>query len=253
MNVTESVMSALKTKVASLGFTKQELKGVAAVIANNLALDENAEEDVVNAAVDKAVNTMIPILQLAQSQANRSIEKFKTEQEAKNAKKQKATTPDSDTDDDDDEMDDSEGNDLSRRQPTPSKVRTKTTATNKQQNTPPDWATALMAKMDALNNEVNRLQAEKQTNTRRQRLENVLKDTGTFGQQMLKNFAKMTFENDDDFDDYVSEVETSAKDFKTEQSNANLKSLSKHPNVGKEGGGSKELTASEIDSIVAAM
>lgn len=232
MNYLDVVLKALKPKVASFGFTRKEIESVAAVIADNLNLNENAEEEVVDAAIDKAVNTMVPVLQLAQSQASRTIEKFKTERK-KESEEEKGVE-----ESDDDNSDKS-----------PTVKRTPTTRSTKE--VPPEWANSLINTVAELREELGGLKNEKLVNSRKQRLENALKDTGVMGQQTLRNFAKMKFENDEEFDDYLAEVETSVKDFRKEQSDASLKTLGKHPAHGNDS--NKELTDSEIDKIVGAM
>lgn len=237
MSITTSVYNVLKPKVASFGFTQKELQSAAAVIADNLNLDENATEEVVTTAIDKAVNTMIPFLQLAQSQASRSIEKFKTEQ----AGKSKRTEDELDTGDDDTEPKRAY---TKKNEPTPK-------LSEQAQNTTPEWANGLIDTVKTLQAELLGLKNEKLSNYRKQKLEEALKDTGAFGKQTIRSFNKMKFDSDDEFDEYLSDVENSVKDYRKEQSNANLKTMEKHPAIG--GENSKELTDSEIDKIVNAM
>ncbi len=232
MNYLDVVLKALKPKVAPFGFTRKEIESVAAVIADNLNLNENAEEEVVNAAVNKAVNTMIPVLQLAQSQASRTIEKFKAERKKESEEEEGV-----------EENDDDNSGKL------PTVKKTPTPRPNKE--APPEWANSLINTVAELREELGGLKNEKLVNSRKQRLENALKDTGVMGQQTLRNFAKMKFENDEEFDDYLAEVETSVKDFRKEQSDASLKTLGKHPAHGNDS--NKELTDNEIDKIVGAM
>lgn len=225
MNNTEKVYDALKPKVASLGFTKKELESVAAVIADNLSLEEDAEEDVVNAAIEKAVNTMIPVLQVAQSQASRSIEKFK----AANAKGQSRSADDDDTEP------------KSKEQDAP------------KANAVPDWAQSLLDSVSSLKLEVNGLKSEKLTSTRKAKLEAALKDTGAFGTQTMRSFAKMNFNDDNDFDEFLTEVKESVKDLQKERNDKALESLNKHPNGYSAAGQAKEVTDAEIDKIVASL
>jgi hypothetical protein len=70
------VLAVMKPKVASLGFTTEELEGVAATIAGNLL--EDATEEQINSAIDGA----LPLLKLSQSAVNRIV----------NAAKKKAKT-----------------------------------------------------------------------------------------------------------------------------------------------------------------
>lgn len=232
MEITSRVFDALKPRVASFGFTKKELQSVAAVIADNLSLDENAEEEVVDAAIDKAVNTMVPVLQLAQSQASRAIEKFKVERKQEEQ----------------DGQEDDENGEAAK--PTARKTPPATKPQPPQDSTP-TWAQNLICSVAKLETELGSLKNEKLTTSRKQRLETALKDTGAFGSQTLRSFNKMKFDNDEEFDEYLSDVETSVREFRKEQSNAGLKALEKHPAKG--GEKTEELTDSEIDKIVAAL
>ena len=239
----ELVYKTLKPKVASLGFTKNELESAAAVIADNLHLEDDATEEVVNATIDKAVNTMIPVLQLAQSQASRTIEKFKSEQD------KKAQSVGEADDDDDDENDAAENQGQTASQASSSSRRPKLKAKDGKDK---EVLMTLLSAVESLKSEINGLKTEKVASSRRDRLEAALKDTGTFGKQTLKSFSKMSFADDDEFEDFLSEVSQSVVELKKEYGNEALGTMTKHPN-NSDGGQKKELTDSEIDSVVAAL
>lgn len=82
----QKVLATLKPKTTSLGFTKEELEGVAQSIAANLT-DETTEEQIAS-----AVESVIPFLKVSQSVATRVI----------NAAKKKETHPKETEDVDDD-------------------------------------------------------------------------------------------------------------------------------------------------------
>jgi hypothetical protein len=86
------------------------------------------------------------------------------------------------------------------------------------------------------------MKGEKLSNSRKSRLEELLKETGSFGQRTLKNFAKMKFENDEEFDDFFEEVEADLKAYNQERANDGLSKLGKTPLVG---GGNKEEVLSD--------
>ena len=88
------VLSVLKTKVKALGFSRSELKGVAASIADNLDLKDDASDEEIDSAIDDAVEDAMPFLKISQSAAQRAIQNFK---DAHNVK-------DDDDDDDDDKV-----------------------------------------------------------------------------------------------------------------------------------------------------
>ena len=50
---TKQVLVILKPKSKALGFSREELEGIAADVANNLELDEEASDEDVNAEIEK--------------------------------------------------------------------------------------------------------------------------------------------------------------------------------------------------------
>lgn len=81
------VLAILKPKVLELGFTTEELDGVAATIADKLKEDANDEE--INASID----AVIPYLKVSQTAVNRIINAKKQEKEPKSAPKGSDTEP----------------------------------------------------------------------------------------------------------------------------------------------------------------
>lgn len=223
MDVKQQVFMRLKPKARAFGFNKDELMGVAVNIANNLQFEEDALEDEINAEIDKQVDAVIPFLKLAQTNANRVIEKTRKElapQEAEDEPQIKNHPAKSEPKAETDEM--------------------------------PAWAKALIESNKALTEKVASMQGEKTLNARQARLETLLKDTGTFGTRTLKSFAKMSFDTDEEFDDFVAEVESDLKSYNQERANAGLQTLGAIPT---QGGGKKEeiLTDAEVEAIVASL
>lgn len=71
--------------------------------------------------------------------------------------------------------------------------------------------------------EIASIKGEKVTNTRKEQLAAKLENApDAFKNKILKDFGRMKFETDDEFNDYLSETETDAADFVQEQSNAGL-------------------------------
>lgn len=88
----EKVLQALKPKVSSLGFSKDELEGVAETISTNLT-DESTEEQ-----INQAIDAVIPFLKVSQSMATRVInqqkkETSKKEETSKSEKKEEVSDP----------------------------------------------------------------------------------------------------------------------------------------------------------------
>lgn len=205
MNRKQQVFVRLKPKMKAFGFNKKELMSVAAKIADNLTSEEDASEEDVNAEIDSQIDAVLPYLQVSQSFANRVIE----ENRRKN-------------DDDDDETGSDDGDE-------PSNPTNRQTGSNKKNpkdkgknDDAPDWAKGMMQTIESLTGKISALEGEKTTTTRKAKLESILKDSGTFGARTLKSFSKMSFENDDEFDDFLSEVQEDLKAYNQERADAGL-------------------------------
>ena len=223
MNREQLVLLALKPKVKALGFNQKELKGIAAIIAGNIKLDEEASEEEVSAEIESQIEASLPFLQLGQSQANRVIDAWK-----------KSNSTETDDDDND------EGQAGSSK-----------SAKNKNGNdATPEWAKSMLDTVKALTDEVTALKAEKSTSSRRARLETLLKDTGAFGERTIKSFARMKFDSEDEFDEFYSEVEADLKKLNQERADVGLSSLGSIPGVQKKSAPKEEvLTDDEIKAL----
>lgn len=220
MDRKQQVLLRLKPKVKAFGFNKKELMSVAAKIADNLTSADDASDEDVNAEIDTAIDAVLPYLQVSQSFANRVIEE--------NRKKN----------DDYDDPDGDDPSDSTNRQPDSDKKKSK----NKEKNDDtPEWAKGLVQTVQTLNDEIAALKGEKVTTTRREKLESLLKDAGTFGTRTLKSFNKMRFENDEEFEQFYSEVEEDLESYNQERADAGLSSLGDPP-----GAGSKKKEKNEV-------
>lgn len=222
MDRKQQVLLRLKPKVKAFGFNKKELMSVAAKIADNLTPTDDASDEDVNAEIDTAIDAVLPYLQVSQSFANRVIEE--------NRKK----NDDDETDDDDDD----ESSNSTNRQPGSNKKNPQNKGKN---DDAPEWAKGLVQTVQILNDEIAALKGEKVTTTRREKLESLLKDAGTFGTRTLKSFNKMKFENDEKFEEFYSEVEEDLKSYNQERADAGLSSLGNPP-----GAGSKKQEKNEV-------
>lgn len=201
MNRKQQVFVRLKPKMKAFGFNKKELMSVAAKIADNLTSEEDASEEDVNAEIDTQIDAVFPYLQVSQSFANRVIEE--------NRKK-------NDDDDETDDGDDDKPSNPNNRQPGSNKKNPKDKGKNDEE---PAWFKAYREQQDA---RFAAIEGEKTTTTRKAKLEAILKDSGTFGTRTLKSFSKMSFENDDEFDDFLSEVQDDLKAYNQERADAGL-------------------------------
>lgn len=195
---TKLVLNVLKLKSKALGFSKDELEGIAADVANNFDLDEEASEEDVNAEIEKQVDAVLPFLKIAQKTAQRTIQNFK----------------DSNSDDDPDDNPDDAG------------IRKTNHKTNDVTDEKiPAWAQALITQNKALQTEILGLKAKGETDNRRSKLKALLKDKGTFGKSVLKSFDRMKFENDTEFDDFYDGVVEDLAAIDQERANEGLGKL----------------------------
>ena len=226
MDRKQQVLLRLKPKVKAFGFNSRELKGIAAKIADNLTSADDASDEDVNAEIDKEIDSALRYLPFGHSQANRLLDEWKKNQ------------PETDDDDNDDDDDDDGASDNQRRQ---AGSNTKNPKNKGKNDDAPEWAKGLVQTVQTLNDEIAALKGEKVTTTRREKLETLLKDAGTFGTRTLKSFNKMKFENDEEFEEFYSEVEEDLKSYNQERADAGLSSLGNPP-----GAGSKKQEKNEV-------
>lgn len=223
----QQVLLMLKPKVKAFGFNQKELKGIAAKIANNLTSAEDASEEDVNAEIESQIEAAIPFLQFAQSQASRTIEEWRKKHEVK----------DEEDDEDDDEPLPSPKAKASKKNPQP-------------KNEENEQMKQLMDMVAKLTGEISSLKQEKTTDNRKTRLEKLLKDTGTFGTRTLKSFSKMSFESDEEFEEFFAEVEEDLKAYNQERADNGLAHLGTPPAGG---GKQKEKEEPFSDEQIAEM
>lgn len=230
MDRKQKVLLMLKPKVRQFGFNKKELQGIAAKIADNLTSADDASDEDVNAEIEEKIDAVIPYLQVSQSYANRLVE---------DARKQN----------DDDEPDDNDDDKPSGKRKSGSK-NTKDDK-DKDDDKTPEWAASLLKTVESLTNEITTLKGEKVASTRRARLEELLKDAGSYGKRTLKNFDRMKFETDDEFDEFFSDVEQDLKDYTQELADKGLENLNTPPAAGGKGGGKEDepMSDKEIEDL----
>lgn len=233
MDRKQQVLLKLKPKVKAFGFNKKELMSVAAKIADNLTSEDDASDEDVNAEIDTQIDAVLPYLQVSQSFANRVIEE--------NRKK-------NDDDDETGDDDDDEPSNPTNRQPGSNKKNPKNKGKN---DDAPEWAKGMMQTIETLTGKISALEGEKLTTSRKAKLEALLKDAGTFGTRTLKSFNKMNFENDEEFEEFLSEVEEDLKAYNQERADAGLSTMGTPPAAG--GGKPKEsevITDSQLKELV---
>ena len=187
-----------KPRIKALGFNKEELEGIAADIADNLEIKEDASEEEVQETIEKSVDAAIPFLVLGQKTANRVIQKFKDETKQKEVKNEDEESV-SETSSDD-------------------KI--------------PAWAKGLIEQMSSFDKKVsdikddfNKLHEARTVETRKDKLAKLLQGTGAYGNQVLKSFQKMTFDSEDEFNEYLTDVENDLTTFNKERAELGLSKL----------------------------
>ena len=218
MDLKQLVLQSLKPKVSAFGFDKKELESVAAKIAGNLNLAEEASEEETQAAIDQAVEVAVPFLAISQQAVTRIV----------NAKAAKSKEEPEDKPKD--EPDDKKKN------------------PQEQPDDMPAWAKALVEQQkqqtEALKAEISAMKAEKATTSRNARLKEVLKDTGTFGKTTLRQFEHMNFKDDDEFEEFLTGVQEDLESLNQERTEAGLGAFGNPPSAG----GKKETKDPEVYS-----
>ena len=217
------VLEVLKTRkeIKALGLSRKELKGIAAKVADKLELTDEATDEEVTEAIDDAVDSIVPYLEVVQTVADRRLQAYKD-----------AHPTDVDDDDDDDDQDtEPEGNKGRKK---PSSKKSKKGEDSQDDENDSDIAKAIAKALapfgesiKTLNGKIEELQKGKTTDSRRARLEELVKDTGKFGERAIKAFSRMSFKTDEDFEDYLDEVEEDLEAENQERINKGLEKLGK--------------------------
>lgn len=220
MDIKALVLKDLKPKTKALGFSGDEVESAAENISGNLTIDETASEEEVAEAVSKAVDAALPFLKLSQKASSRVINEWKK----------------SHSDKDGDEKDPQDGDD---------KGKTKKDG----DDSVPAWAQAIIDANNQMRQELAAMQTEKATASRRGRLESVLKDSGKYGERLLKSFDRMSFKDDAEFEEFLADAQEDLKSYNQERADQGLSTLGAPPSAGSKGTQKKELTDAEADEV----
>lgn len=239
---TRKVLTILKTKAKQLGFSRSELKGIAAKIADNLDIADDASTEDEDSAIDEAVDDAMELLGYSQSAAQRAISNYKKKHNV------------SDDDDmDDDEEDDDDQTHISKKNKSGQRNGNKKSTKPKDEDADEDesddtpaWAKGLISSFEKVSERVSALEKGNVSKSRKARLEEVLKDTGNFGKRRLKEFDRIkdTFKNDDEFEEYIDEITEDLESYNQERAN---EGLGKVGAPGASTTGKKDITPSKED------
>ncbi|MFV0501715.1 MAG: hypothetical protein ACK5MH_09025 [Bacteroidales bacterium] len=213
----KKILLRLKPKVTSLGFNEKELESVAKSIFDNnpnLQVDDVSDED-----IDNVINSVIPILGVAQQNATRVIN---------DSKKQ------------------------NQPQPQPDETQLKKSGSENPQDLSALISEAVKGAITPLEEKISKLEGEKVRGTRASRLNEVVKGAGKFGEKILKDFTERTyktFENEEEFEAYLEETKKDVQDHVQEETNQNLNPLG-NIGVGKRTISNGEASKEEIEEII---
>lgn len=213
------VLDALKTNrdIKALGFSRKELKGVAANVANKLQLKDDATDEEVSEGISDAIDDVLPLLQLTQSAADRQVSEYKNAHPA----------PDDDDVPSDDEQDDDD--DPARRSPSQKGKNGKKDSDDDQDSAILNAIKGLTTAVATLQGDVTALKSGNTTSRRTAKVRELLKDTGKFGERRLKSFSRMKFENEEEFEDYLDELKEDIEEENKERLEKGLEKLGRIP------------------------
>lgn len=201
----------MKPKTASLGFNERELEGVAATLAGNLK--EDATEEQIDAEIEK----ILPLLKVSQSAVNRIV----------NAEKEKLIPPTPAP--------------AAGTIPVPQQgAPTQQTQTPPAGEAEPAWFKTYREEQER---KFRELTEAKTKENRRVTFEAMLKELRPKQKEaMLKDFDRISFKDDADFEAYRAEKQVSIDEIVQELANEGLSKLTPP-----QGGGS---TKTEVDEFV---
>lgn len=197
----------MKTKVLAILKPKAASLGFSAEELDNVAihLAETLAEDATDEQITTVVDSSLPLLKLSQTAVNRIVNAKKDEKaKSKNKKEESEESQEESTEEE--------------------KV--------------PAWAKTLLEKVD-------KIEKKEVLGTRLEKFGEVVKDLpDTQRKSMISDFKRITFENDEDFESYLSEKKELVPSLIQDNANAGL-------DKGKPGAGGS--STSETDDFVKAM
>lgn len=230
----QSILALLKTKYANLGLSEETLSKMADMIVARL---EAIEGDATAEQVQTEVDGVEPFAKLMQSEADRA-RKTKAKEDKDKANKGK--------DGDSTEKGKGEGGaDSGNDDPTP-----------EPDSGAPDWFKAYAKQSNeqikALTDQLSAIQAKETTGTRKQKFEAILDGLpDAVKTSQLKDFGRITFKDDEDFENWMTEKNTDLEGLKVaivaEDATKFGPSTPKSPGGG---GGNKTASKEEINDVL---
>ena len=208
------VLEMLKTNkdIKALGFSRKELKGIAANVADKLQLKDDATDEDVDDAVSDAIDNVLPFLKFTQSAVDRQVQEYKN------------SHPKDDDDDDDDEP--TEGKEPVSKK---SSKNRKGGGDDDEKSALNELKSLFEQSFSKLTERMDAYETNSRANSRRAKVEKMLKDTGKFGERKLRAFSRMSFEDEESFEDYLDELQEEIDEENQERANKGLETLGNPP------------------------
>ncbi len=223
MSLKDKIKARLKAKYSGVNLSTKRLDAIADRLSKKLT--EESEDSEIDTVLDEA-NEVYPFADIAKDD-----DKIRTlEAKAKDQKPADPPKPDEDS------------------KPAPSGGDLTSS------NDVPEWAKALIESNKALQADIATFKSAETGKTRLQRLKEELKASGAtdkYIEKAVKNFAKMKFETDDEFEAHVSEEIEDAKGFVQAEAEEGLGGIPRPVTSG--GTKTKEASQAEVDSIFGAL
>lgn len=236
----QKLLKALKTsdEVKALGFNKEEIQSLASDLDKNLSIEENASDEDVESAINEAVEKAIPFLKMAQKSSSRIVKK------ALEKKKEEDEEEDEEEPEDEDEPEED-------KKPKGKKSKKGSHRSESDESDIKKLLEGFMKKLEKQDELIASLRKGNTTDKRRAKLEKILKDTGTFGKRTLRQFEKMDFEDDEEFEEFLDGVKEDLEEANQERANAGLAKLGVLPSPkGKDKEKpTEEITDKELDKL----
>ncbi|HEV7382728.1 MAG TPA: hypothetical protein VGN64_23195 [Dyadobacter sp.] len=220
----ELLRLALINKYKSLGYSQKAINAVLEYLEKSVKEESEIEE---------AVNGVGPILKSFQSEIDTRVtaaEKLRKEKEEEEKEEESAKGKSTGVD-----------------------SETGKKSSKKESDEVPEWAKGLIESNKALTDKLQAIESGKTSDTRKQTLEAKIKDAPEkIKSKILKDFAKMSFEKDEDFDIYLEETATDVAEISQSFSDSGL-GQSSRPFASSGAGAGKEASKEEVDGIFGAL
>lgn len=222
----DEILKALKNKYENLGFTEKAFGAVA-----DFLLPTVTEES----QIEGAINGVEPLLKGFQGDVDKRVADaiIKTKLEVKKDPKEQEKKP--------------------AKTSTKTGVAPETGEEKKDDEQVPAWAKLLIDQNMELKEEVLNMKAGKAAETRKQKLESILENAPeSLKTTVLKDFGRMKFDTDEDFETYLTEKKTDCEAFSKELTEKGLGAITKPGGLPKpgEGGSAKEASKEEVAAVL---